>query len=54
MPQTDKEHNRDLKRTVKKVRKFLNDQQFYPRANVMLDRAVLALVSKSVNVAQGI
>ena len=50
----DKEHNRTLKRTVKKIRKLLDNKQYYPRANVMLDRVVLALVSKSVNVAQGV
>jgi hypothetical protein len=54
MPDEDKEHNRTLKRTVKKIRKSLDDKQFYPRANVMLDRVVLTLVSKSVNVAQGV
>jgi Family of unknown function (DUF5677) len=54
MPVAEKEHNRTLKRTVKRIRKFLDDEQFYPRANVVLDRVVLALVSKSVNVAQGV
>lgn len=54
MPQGEKEHNRTLKRTVTKIRQFLDNEQFYPRANVMLDRVVLALVSKSVNVAQGV
>jgi hypothetical protein len=54
MPEDKTKHSRTLKRTVGKIRKFLDDAQFYPRANVMLDRAALALVSKSVNVAQGV
>ena len=53
MPQSEKEHNRDLKRSVKKTREFRDDQHVHPRANVMLGR-VVALVSKSVNVAEGV
>jgi hypothetical protein len=54
MPPPEPEHKRLLKRTVKSISSFLNEQRYYPRANVMLDRVVLALVSKAVKVAQGV
>jgi hypothetical protein len=51
-PKTD--HKRLLRGTVKKIAVFLNEQRYHPRANVVLDRVVLALVSKAVKVAQGV
>ena len=54
MPKVQPEHKRQLKRAVRKVASFLNEQRYYPRGNVLLDRVVLALVSKAVKVAQGV
>lgn len=54
MPPPEPEHKRFLKRTVKSISSFLNEQRYYPRTNVMLDRVVLALVSKAMKVAQGV
>jgi Family of unknown function (DUF5677) len=48
------DHKQLLKRTVRKIALYLNEQQYHPRSNVMLDRVVLALVSKAVKVAQGV
>ena len=49
-----KQQTRRLRLAVRKVTTFLNEQQYYPRANVLLDRVVLALVSKGVKVSEGV
>jgi Family of unknown function (DUF5677) len=54
MAQLKTDHKRLLRRTVKNIARFLNEQRYHPRSNVMLDRVVLALVSKAVKVAQGV
>jgi len=45
---------RELKRLLRKVGAFIDNQAIYPRGNVFLDKVVAAHVSKALNVAQSI
>jgi hypothetical protein len=54
MSQLERAHKRQLKRATRTIASFMNEQQFHPRGNVLLDRVVLALVSKAVKVSQAV
>jgi hypothetical protein len=43
-----------MKRLLRKIVIFIDNQTLYPRGHLFLDKVVLAHVSKSLNVAQGI
>src|SRR5260370_3733904 len=43
-----------MKRLLRKIVTFIDNQALYPRGHVFLDKVVLAHVSKALNVAQGI
>jgi len=43
-----------MKRLLRKIVTFIDNQRIYPRGHVFLDKVVLAHVSKTLNVAQGI
>jgi hypothetical protein len=45
---------REMKRLLRKIVTFIDNQTLYPRGHVFLDKVVLAHVSKALNVAQGI
>lgn len=48
------QRKREMKRQLHKIVAFFDDETLYPRGNLFLDKVVLAHVSKSLNVAQGI
>jgi hypothetical protein len=43
-----------MKRLLRKIVTFIDNQALYPRGHVFLDKVVLAHVSKALNVAQSI
>lgn len=45
---------REMKRLLRKIVAFIDNQRFYPRGHVFLDKVVLGHVSKALNVAQSI
>jgi hypothetical protein len=48
------QRKREMKRLLRKIVIFIDTQTLYPRGHLFLDKVVLAHVSKSLNVAQGI
>jgi hypothetical protein len=48
------QRKREMKRLIQKITAFFDTELYYPRGNVFLDKVVLAHVSKSLNVAQGV
>jgi hypothetical protein len=48
------QRKREMKRLLRKIVSFIDNQTIYPRGNLFLDRVVLAHVSKGINVAQSI
>ena len=48
------QRKREMKRLLRKIVTFIDNQAIYPRGNVFLDKVVLAHVSKALNVAQSI
>jgi hypothetical protein len=48
------QRKREMKRLLRKIVAFIDNQAIYPRGNVFLDKVVLAHVSKALTVAQGI
>jgi hypothetical protein len=48
------QRKREMKRLLRKIVIFIDNQNLYPRGHVFLDKVVLAHVSKSLNVAQSI
>jgi len=48
------QRKREMKRLLRKIVTFIDNQTLYPRGNFFLDKVVLAHVSKSLNVAQSI
>ncbi len=47
-------HKRELEHIVRKTQRYIDHLRVYPRANVMLDKVVMAHVSKALNVARGV
>lgn len=45
---------REIKRLLRKIVTFIDNQNWYPRGHVFLDKVALAHVSKALNVAQSI
>lgn len=48
------QRKREMKRLLRKIVAFIDNQGIYPRGQVFLDKVVLAHVSKALNVAQSI
>jgi hypothetical protein len=48
------QRKREMKRLLRKIVAFIDNQGIYPRSQVFLDKVVLAHVSKALNVAQSI
>jgi hypothetical protein len=47
-------HKRELEHIGRKTQRYIDHLRVYPRANVMLDKVVMAHVSKALNVARGV
>ena len=54
MAQLEVAQKRQLRRAIRTIASFMNEQRYHPRGNVLLDRVVLALVSKALKVSQGV
>ena len=48
------QRKREMKRLLRKIVTFIDNQTMYPRGHVFLDKVVLAHVSKALNAAQSI
>jgi len=48
------QRKREMKRLLRKIVTFIDNQTLYPRGHVFLDKVALAHVSKALNVAQSI
>lgn len=54
MQELTPQRKREMKRVLRKIVAFIDNQTLYPRGNVLLDNVVLAHVSKALHVAQSI